>query len=206
MDARVDGCAGGWMREGRDAHLTRVGSEVTVSEQANKRIFRGLGAGVLGTLALTASEPLRDALLGRPPPYAMHHIARRAARAWFGLRLRPRQAQRWGLVMRWIYGPTLGVLGKWLQPVLPGPTPIHGLLLGGGVWLFEWLSFPRLHVAPPPRTWSPAERRWLAIQGLLFGLVTASVLPRGQADGLASARPPSETGLPVAPRAPLSPT
>ncbi|WNG62226.1 hypothetical protein F0U59_51650 [Archangium gephyra] len=188
-----------------DAHLTRVGSEVTVSERADRRILRGLGAGVLGTLALTASEPLRDALLGRPPPYSVHHIARRAARAWFGVRLRPREAQRWGLVMRWLYGPTLGVLGGWLRPMLPGPAPFHGLVLGGGVWLFEWLSFPPLRVTPHPRTWSPAERRWLAVQCLLFGLVTASVRPGGRAEGLASARPPSETGLPVAPGAPLSP-
>ncbi|KFA92990.1 hypothetical protein Q664_11940 [Archangium violaceum Cb vi76] len=191
------------MREGMDAHLTRVGAEVTVSEQANRRIFRALGAGVLGTLALTASEPLRDALLGRPPPYSVRHIARRAARAWFGVRLRPREAQRWGLVMRWLYGPTLGVLGGWLRPMLPGP--VHGLVLGGGVWLFEWLSFPRLRVTPPPHTWSPAERRWLAVQCLLFGLVTASVPPCEQEEGLASARPPSETALPVAPGAPLSP-
>ncbi|HYO69547.1 MAG TPA: hypothetical protein VEU33_26065 [Archangium sp.] len=148
---------------------------------------KGLGAGVLGTLALTASEPLRDSLLGRPPPYSVRHIARRAARAWLGVRLPPRAAQRWGLVMRWLYGPALGVLSL----RLPGPAPLHGLLLGGGVWLFERLSFPLLRVTPHPRTWSPAERRGLALQCLLFGLVTASVLARGQTGGLASGRPPS---------------
>ncbi|HEX5751263.1 MAG TPA: hypothetical protein VFZ09_33880 [Archangium sp.] len=165
---------------------------------------RGLGAGVLGTLALTVSEPLRDSRLGHPPPYSVSHIARRAARAWLGVRLRPREAQRWGLAMRWLYGPTLGVLGVWLRPL--APVPLHGLLLGGGVWLFERLSFPLLRVTPPPRTWSPAERRWLALQALLFGLVTASALPHRQADVLARARPPSEGWLPVAPGAPLSPT
>ncbi|AKI98594.1 Hypothetical protein AA314_00221 [Archangium gephyra] len=172
-----------------------------MSERAGRRFFRGLGAGVLGTLALTASEPLREFLLGHPPPYSVSHIARRAARAWLGVRLRPGEAQRWGLFLRWLYGPTLGVLS--LQ--FPGPAPLRGLLLGGGVWLFEWLSFPRLRVTPPPRTWSPAERQWLALQCLLFGLVAASVRPRRQADGLASGRPPPEEWLPVAPGAPLSP-
>jgi hypothetical protein len=51
-------------------------------------------------------------------------------------------------------------------------------VLGGGVWLFEWLAFPRLGVTAPPRSWSSAERRWLAVQTLLFGLVTEAVLSR----------------------------
>ncbi len=176
-----------------------------MGERAGRRFSRGLVPGVLGTLALSASEPLRDSLLGHPPPYSVRHIARRAARAWFGVRLRPREAQRWGLALRWLYGPTLGVLGVWLRPVLPGSAPLHGLLLGGGVWLFERLSFPLLRVTPPPRTWSAAERQWLALQCLLFGLVTASVHSLGQADGLASARPPPEGWRPIAPGAPLSP-
>ena len=107
--------------------------------------------------------------------------------------------------MRWLYGPALGVLHAWLRPLLPGPAPLHGLLLGGGVWLFERLSFPRLRVTPPPRSWSSAERRWLALQCLLFGLVTASVPPLVQADGPVRERPPREGGLPVAPGTPLSP-
>ncbi len=176
-----------------------------MSERAGRRLLQGLGAGVLGTLALTASEPLRNSVLGHPPPYSVSHIARRAARAWLGVRLRPREAQRWGLALRWLYGPTLGLLQGWLRPSLPGPAPLHGLLLGGGVWLFEWLSFPRLRVTPPPRTWSSAERQWLALQCLLFGFVTTSVLPRGQAAGPVRERPLSEARLPVAPETPLSP-
>lgn len=176
-----------------------------MSEQAGRHLFQGLGAGVLGTLALTASEPLRDAVLGHPPPYSVRHIARRAARTWLGVRLRRREAQRWGLALRWLYGPTLGVLHGGLRPALPVAAPFHGLLLGGGVWLFERLSFPRLRVTPPPRTWSSAERQWLGLQCLLFGLVTASVLARGQAAGPVRGRPLSEGGLAVAPAPPLSP-
>jgi len=176
-----------------------------VRERAGRRLPRGLGAGVLGTLALTASEPLRDSLLGHAPPYAVRHIARRAARTWFRVRLRPQEAQRRGLLMRWIYGPTLGVLHVWLRPVLPGPAPLRGLLLGGGVWLFERLSFPVLRVTSPPRTWSSAERRWLVLQCLLFGLVSGSVLLHGQTDGPLRGRPLPEAVPPVAPGPLLSP-
>jgi hypothetical protein len=44
------------------------------------------------------------------------------------------------------------------------------------VWLFEWLTFPCLGVTAPPRSWSSAERHWLAVQTLVFGLVTEAVL------------------------------
>jgi hypothetical protein len=43
------------------------------------------------------------------------------------------------------------------------------------VWLFEQLSFPLLGVTAPPRTWSRAEHGLLALQTVLFGLVTESV-------------------------------
>ncbi|WP_375769080.1 hypothetical protein NR798_46675 [Archangium gephyra] len=160
---------------------------------------------MIGTLALSASEPLRDSMLGHPPPYSVGNIARRAARAWLGVRLRPRQAQRWGLAMRWLYGPALGVLQGSLRFLLPTSMPLRGFLLGGGVWLFERLSFPRLRVTPPPRTWSSTERQWLALQCLLFGLVTGAVPPLVQAGGPVRERPPREGGLPVAPGTPLSP-
>ena len=143
-----------------------------------ERWLRGMGAGALGTLALTGLEPLRDALLGHAPPYAVKHLAAQGAKRWLGLRLAPRAAGRWGLVMRWVYGPTLGALHVWLRPRLPQAGWLRGGVLGGGVWLFERLVFPRLGVTPPARSWSPAERHWLAVQTLLFGLVTEAVLSR----------------------------
>jgi hypothetical protein len=64
------------------------------------------------------------------------------------------------------------------RPALPTKGWLRALLLGGGVWLFERLVFPRFGVTPPARSWSPAERHWLAVQTLLFGLVTEAVLSR----------------------------
>ncbi|WP_257461969.1 hypothetical protein [Archangium lipolyticum] len=80
--------------------------------------------------------------------------------------------------MRWVYGPALGVLYAWLRPSLLYPARLHGLTLGAGIWLFERLVFPRLRVTPPPRDWSSAERRLLALQTSVFGLVTEAVLSR----------------------------
>ncbi|MFL5359019.1 hypothetical protein [Archangium sp.] len=189
--------------------------------RAGRRLLRGLGSGVVGTLALSGWEPLRDALLGHSPPYSTREIARRGARRWLGVRLGAREAQRWGLAMRWLYGPMLGAVYAWLRPVLPPASRLRGLTLAGGLWLFERLSFPLLRVTRAPRTWSPEEHRLLALQGLLFGLVTEAVLSQWQTNGqgvgrsrlgLAGSKTETETLTPprsrgereVAPSGPLS--
>jgi hypothetical protein len=155
---------------------------------AGRRLPRGLVSGVMGTLALTGLEPLRDSLLGHPPPYSVRNIARRGARRWLSVRLGAREAQRWGLVLRWLYGPALGALYAWLRLVIPSTLRLRGLSLAGGLWLFERLSFPLLHVTSAPRTWSPAERQLLALQGLVFGLVTEAVLSGWRANGQGAGR------------------
>jgi hypothetical protein len=90
--------------------------------------------------------------------------------------------------MRWMYGPALGALYAWLRPSLAPSARLHGLTLGCGVWMFERLVFPRLHVTPPPRTWSSAERWLLAVQTSLFGLVTEAVLAGWRNDGQGEGR------------------
>ncbi|WP_155893174.1 hypothetical protein [Cystobacter fuscus] len=146
-------------------------------------LVRGLAAGALGTLALSAWEPLRDGLLGHPPPYSVRDIATRAFRNTWGLRLAPRPAQHLGLLMRWLYGPALGVLYARLRPALPPAARRWGLVPGTGVGLFEQLAFALLRVTAPPRTWTPAEHALLALQVLLYGLVTEAVLSREDAQG-----------------------
>ncbi|WNG31102.1 hypothetical protein F0U62_49125 [Cystobacter fuscus] len=146
-------------------------------------LVRGLAAGALGTLALSAWEPLRDGLLGHSPPYSVRDIATRALRNTWGIQLAPRAAQRLGLLMRWLYGPALGVLYAGLRPALPPAARRWGLLLGTGVGLLEQLAFPLLRVTTPPRTWTPAEHALLAVQVLLHGFVTEAVLSREDAQG-----------------------
>lgn len=146
-----------------------------------RQLWRGLGAGVVGTLALSGVELVRDRLLGHPAPYAVDPIARRGARKWLGVRLSPRAAHRWGLLMRWIYGPTLGALYALVRPRLPSRVRLGGLALGGAVGGLEQLAFPLLGVTTPPRTWSRAEHGLLAVQVIVFGAVTEACLTRSTA-------------------------
>jgi hypothetical protein len=141
-----------------------------------ERLWRGLEAGALGTLALGAQKPLRNAWLGYRPPYAVEPLATRLARRWLHRHLEPREARRWGWLMRALYGPGLGVVYTALRPALPPALRLGGLTLGGALWLVESLALPRLGLAPPTRTWSGAERWLLAVQTTLFGLVLESVL------------------------------
>ena len=143
-------------------------------------LLRGLGAGAVGTLALSAMEVLRDRILGHPAPYSVDNIARRGAWQWFGLRLSRRAAHRWGLGMRWMYGPALGALYAWARPGIAPVVRRGGLALGGAVGGLEQLTFPLLRVTSPPRTWSRAEHGLLALQVLVFGAVTEAMLTRWQ--------------------------
>lgn len=141
-------------------------------------LVRGAAAGALGTLALSAWEPLRDGWLGHAPPYSVRNIATLGARRAWGLRLPARRAQRLGLLARWLYGPSLGVLYAALRASLPPRLRGGGLLLGVGVGVLEQLTFPLLRITRPPRTWSRAEHALLALQVLLYGVVTEAVLAR----------------------------
>lgn len=142
------------------------------------RLGEGWGAGALGTLALTAWEPVRGALLGHEPVYSVGQLAKRGARQWWGVRLSDKAANRWGLLARWMYGPSLGALYAWARPVLPRRLRWSGVLLGCAVGAFEALSFAPLRVTASPRTWSRGEHALLAFQVLLFGFVTEAVLAR----------------------------
>ncbi|ATB29647.1 hypothetical protein [Melittangium boletus] len=138
----------------------------------------GALAGALGTLAVSAWEPARDALLGHPPVYAVRSLATLGARRAWGVRLSPRSALRWGLLARWLYGPAMGTLYAALRPRLPASVRLGGLTLGAAVALLEHVAFPLLRVTPPWRTWSLGEKALLDLQVMLFGVVTEAVLSR----------------------------
>jgi hypothetical protein len=147
-----------------------------------ERQVSGVVAGAVGTLALSALEPFRNALLGHTPPYAVRPLLTRGVRRWGGPRLSARQALLSGLALRWVYGPSLGALYATLRSRWPASARLGGLTLGAGVGLFERIAFPLLRVTPPPRTWSRGEKVLLGLQVLLFGVVTEAVLSRGSAD------------------------
>ena len=95
-----------------------------------------LASGIVATAALGRYERLERALLGREPAYAPAAVARRV----LGNR-------RYGPLLRWLYGPALGVVygalrSRWRLP---------SLAFGAAVAAAELLAMPRLGATPPLR-------------------------------------------------------
>jgi len=131
---------------------------------------QGALAGVLGTLALDASEGVEGRLLGRTPVYAPSRIARRLASRVEWLPKRRRAVQRLGTVLRWAYGPGLGLLYGLLRPRLPGGAVRKGLALAVGVLAFERIAMPAVGAVPPFAAWPRREKALLAAHTALYGL------------------------------------
>jgi len=93
----------------------------------------GLAAGLAATAALGRFERLERAFLGREPAYAPARVASRL----FGSR-------RLGPLLRWTYGPSLGVLYAALRARF-GPAAIS---FGAAVALGELLLMPRVFALP----------------------------------------------------------
>src|SRR5207302_6178311 len=95
-----------------------------------------LAAGVAATAALGRFEWLERLLLGREPSYAPARVAERL----FGSR-------RFGPLLRWTYGPALGVA----YGALRSRVRIPALAFGGAIATAELLAMPRLGATPPLR-------------------------------------------------------
>ena len=95
-----------------------------------------LVSGIAATAALGRYERLERALLGREPAYAPAAVARRVL-----------GDRRYGPLLRWLYGPALGVVygalrSRWRLPPFA---------FGGAVAAAELLAMPRLGATPPLR-------------------------------------------------------
>lgn len=102
-----------------------------------ERPFRAwLAAGLAATAALGRFEWLERAFLGREPSYAPAAVAKRL----LGNR-------RFGPLLRWTYGPALGIAYGALRSRLPIPP----LVFGAAVAVAELLAMPRMGVIPPLR-------------------------------------------------------
>ena len=136
-------------------------------------VTRGLAIGAAGTLAVMLAGWAERALLGRRPVFAPARLARRL----LGARARgPGRGRAIGILMRWGYGPLIGVLwsasfGRLIRRRWPEASPWPGgLALGAAVYLFELLALPRSGAAPRLARWPVAERLLLAGQTAAFGL------------------------------------
>ena len=116
----------------------------------------GLAAGLAATAALGRFERLERAFLGREPAYAPARVASRL----FGSR-------RLGPLLRWTYGPSLGVLYAALRARF-GPSAIA---FGAAVALGELLLMPRVFALP---RLGGRERVALFAHAIAFSLAACS--------------------------------
>jgi len=111
-----------------------------LSDEPTLRIghpFRAwLAAGVAATAALGRFESLERLLLGREPSYAPARVAQRL----FGSR-------HFGPLLRWTYGPALGVAYGALRSRISVPA----LAFGAVIATVELLAMPRVGATPPIR-------------------------------------------------------
>lgn len=145
----------------------------------------GLLAGAAGTAALSVFERVEAAILGqRLPVYAAANVGGGLARRWLAGVMLPPAEVRFGYLLRWLYGPSLGVLFMRLQPVLPRRPFAAGLCFAAGVFAFEVAVMPVVAATPPLRTWPRAERSLLLLHTAVFGVATAlaAELSRRRAD------------------------
>jgi short-subunit dehydrogenase len=136
-------------------------------------VTRGLAIGAMGTLAVALAGWVERALLGRAPVYAPARLARRL----FGRAARtPRRASLLGNLMRWSYGPAIGILysgtvGPLVRRRFPAaPVWPAGLALGAAVYLFELCALPRSRATRPVARWPAADRLLLGGHAAAFGL------------------------------------
>lgn len=125
----------------------------------------GALAGALGTLALAASDRLERRALGRRPVYAPAQIAARL----FGVRPGGR-ARVVGAVLRWSYGPLIGLIGSRVVPPRRGWSWRRALGLGAAVHAFELLALPLTGATPALARWPRMERLSLAFHTTIFGV------------------------------------
>lgn len=110
------------------------------------------------------------------PVYDQDRLAGRLGRRILHRRLSAVDRRRYGTVMRWGYGLSLGAVFGVAQRRLRAPLLLAGPGLGICIWLFELATLPRVGATPPLRQWSSGEIAGDAVQAVGFGLAAAFTL------------------------------
>jgi hypothetical protein len=138
-----------------------------------QRTARGFLAGAIGTLVLTGFEVFEAGWLGGPTLYAAGPVARGLAARFVNRKLAGRTERVAGLLLRWMYGPTIGAVYARVRPRLPLSVPAAGACLAGGILGFELLAMPALGGTPPLGKWDRPQLWMLAAHTLSYGAGTA---------------------------------
>lgn len=126
----------------------------------------GLWSGVVGTLALAASDRAERLLLGRRPVYAPHELTRR-----LGLNRSPALAQ----ALRWSYGPMVGVLCEYVYPQRARPLR-RALAVAGTIFSFEIAALPLVGATPPLKRWPRSHVALMLLHTFVFGVASSTRL------------------------------
>lgn len=133
-------------------------------------VGKGLFAGVVGTVAMTASSTIEMKLRGRPASSAP------AAAASKVLGVEPKgqsEKARFSSIVHWGYGTSWGAVRG-----LIGAAGLRGLRANaahlGAVWGAEQAMLPALGVAPPFWEWGPKEVASDAFHHLVYASATGA--------------------------------
>lgn len=144
---------------------------LAATERTGGRYVLGLLAGAAGTLAVTGADIIELAILGRRPTYAPALLVQRLSSRAHGASP-SRTAAKFGVALRWVYGPVLGLLSERLYPN-DGGVVSRGLVIGGSVLAFELLAMPLVGATPPWMLWPWSDRALLPLHTLAFGMGSA---------------------------------
>jgi hypothetical protein len=117
-------------------------------------IGKGLVAGFVGTVAMTASSTIEQKLRGRPASSAPAKAAERS----LGIKSFANEAaeQRFSNLVHWGYGTGWGVVRGVLRAMgVPPAAATVGHF--GAVWGSSLVTLPTLDVAPPVTMWGKEE-------------------------------------------------
>ncbi|MGI5860889.1 MAG: hypothetical protein ACOX6T_02410 [Myxococcales bacterium] len=143
------------------------------------RAFRtALEAGAAGTLAVSAFARLERLLLGRAPVYAPSRMAARLLRKLTGRKPSCEVRETAATLMRWTYGPGLGLAFGLARPSMPRGALGRAALFGLALFGFELGALPRVGATPRARRWSRAEVALLLAHSLAYGIVAELAFQR----------------------------
>ena len=132
-----------------------------------------LAASTLGTLTVSALGPLEEKLLGRTPLFAPARLAGRLLqKASGGHRSSVAVKIAAGHLMRWLYGPALGLAWSLARRALPRSRTLRVGALTAGVAALELTALPATEATPPLRRWKKVEIALLLAQIAAFAAVT----------------------------------
>jgi hypothetical protein len=135
-------------------------------------IARGLLSGVVGTLLVT----LWSRGSARSRVYEPASMVGRLSRRYLRRDLPSDDLRRYGMILRWTYGPSWGALFGAAQRELGLPYPIAALGLGGALYLFELVALPLSGATPSLSRWGWGAVLDDAAQTMLFGVSVASLM------------------------------